>query len=478
MRSTQTKVRQPEQATAASTETEGGDLQDSLGDPLGAPIQMWQEGPATDALAADRVAPSAGHQLPQDVLGHMETAFDSDFSNVKVTESSAASDLGAKAFTRGDQIVAKPGAMDTSSDSGMALLGHELAHVEQQRGGETGGGVGGQVVESPALEASADAAGAKAAKGMKVDGGGSGGDGDLSGGAPAMMYSEGVPTSTGELRLSDGGKMAVPAGENYPNHQLWADSSVVSSANKQLEAAGSVIELTSGGSAVSFTDPTTKKATTLPGVTAKHRINGTSGDSMKLFADCGRSARDVTGGVGEKWGKMSAKYTKTEEPGPMEVKMAEMLGEEAPTGTSEEKFTGPSGHPKTFKKEMFDDLGLSTGKYDKPTDDQASKAGINEFADPEVGEAFTMLSGGDNFADAPGGKTWNFHWGGVVMKDGGDKLVLENYAVGDAEEQNADWEFAMYGSAKGTTFHDAHLGTKQHGEIPTTMTARPTKSVP
>lgn len=104
------------------------------------------------------------------------------------------------------------------------------------------------------------------------------------------------------------------------------------------------------------------------------------------------------------------------------------------------------------------------------------KVGINRFADPGVGEAYTISSGGPPKKDSKGKDimTWNFHWGGVVMKSttGSDNVTLENYA-GSAD---SEWLFQMYGvptdddARKGQTFHEQHRDThRQHGESPTTL---------
>jgi len=95
------------------------------------------------------------------------------------------------------------------------------------------------------------------------------------------------------------------------------------------------------------------------------------------------------------------------------------------------------------------------------------KAGINRYADPSVGQAYTVSSGG-----APkSNMTWNYHWGGVIMKAGSDNVTMEGYAgsVGEIYYQ-------IYGvpsatnARKGQTFHeqtrDEH---QQHGDAPTTM---------
>jgi hypothetical protein len=95
---------------------------------------------------------------------------------------------------------------------------------------------------------------------------------------------------------------------------------------------------------------------------------------------------------------------------------------------------------------------------------------INKSANPNVGQGYTMSSGGQNY---PRESTWNFHWGGVVMKsdDNKDNITLENYAMGGTTKvENDKWDFAMYGTEKkGQTFHEQHHDTKQHGDKPTTM---------
>ncbi len=98
------------------------------------------------------------------------------------------------------------------------------------------------------------------------------------------------------------------------------------------------------------------------------------------------------------------------------------------------------------------------------------KSGTNRHANPDVGDAYTISSGG---ADKPGTSTWNFHWAGVIFKSttGSDNITMENYAG----NQNTEWRLQMYGvptqgdARNGQTFHEKHYDTNQHGELPTTM---------
>lgn len=105
--------------------------------------------------------------IPDEVRTNMESAFNSDFSNVRVhTNSAQAKSIGAVAYTRGNDVHFAPGKYNPGSSSGKQLLGHELAHVVQQRQGRVKptGSVGGMPLnDSPSLEAEADRMGARAA---------------------------------------------------------------------------------------------------------------------------------------------------------------------------------------------------------------------------------------------------------------------------------------------------------------------------
>lgn len=92
--------------------------------------------------------------------------------------------------------------------------------------------------------------------------------------------------------------------------------------------------------------------------------------------------------------------------------------------------------------------------------------GINTGANPSVGGGYTL----NTEYDMPGFKsagqmTWNFHWAGVVMKDGTDNITLENYADGNGYDSiNTDWNFQMYGTVKkGQTFVEQHMASNTHG---------------
>lgn len=107
----------------------------------------------------------AGRPLPGAVRERMEGFFKADFSDVRVHVGPEAASIGALAFTTGSSIYFGPGQYNTDSQQGLALLGHELAHVVQQRQGRVRhpSGQGVAIVQDPLLEAEADRLGQRAA---------------------------------------------------------------------------------------------------------------------------------------------------------------------------------------------------------------------------------------------------------------------------------------------------------------------------
>jgi hypothetical protein len=110
------------------------------------------------------LARGGGAALPQTLLAKMEGAFGADFSQVRVHVGSQAARIGAVAFTAGNDIYFAPGRYQPESVIGQQLLGHELAHVVQQRQGRVrSASAGVSIVQDRALEAEADRLGLRAA---------------------------------------------------------------------------------------------------------------------------------------------------------------------------------------------------------------------------------------------------------------------------------------------------------------------------
>jgi GNAT superfamily N-acetyltransferase len=95
----------------------------------------------------------------------MEAAFGTSFADVRVHVGPEAASIGALAFTHGSDLYFAPGQYNPQTQHGQRLLGHELAHVLQQRAGRVHNplGSGLAVVQDAALEAEAERKGQRAA---------------------------------------------------------------------------------------------------------------------------------------------------------------------------------------------------------------------------------------------------------------------------------------------------------------------------
>ena len=112
--------------------------------------------------------------MPDDVRSKMENSFGTDFSGVNVHQNSEqASNIGALAYTQGNDVHFAPGQYNPGSTKGQELLGHELAHVVQQRQGRVKPDAeqkkGMNINSDTSLEKEADEMGEKAAQGKMAN---------------------------------------------------------------------------------------------------------------------------------------------------------------------------------------------------------------------------------------------------------------------------------------------------------------------
>ena len=118
---------------------------------------------ATTAVpeSVHQVLLSPGQSLDTATRSFMESRFGHDFSDVRAhTDAQAAESaraVNALAYTVGRDVVFGAGQFAPHTTSGKRLLGHELAHVVQQRGASTGGMLSMGDPASP-LESEADSA--------------------------------------------------------------------------------------------------------------------------------------------------------------------------------------------------------------------------------------------------------------------------------------------------------------------------------
>jgi outer membrane protein OmpA-like peptidoglycan-associated protein len=136
------KLKQSESSVAARQKTESAeahrtDLPSRVA-PSGLaalPNRLWQAGNrAINRLLSRR---DGGQPLAPQTRAEMERSFNADFSEVRIhddaTARAGADEIGAEAFTHGDDIYLADGASSPRTVEGKSLLAHELAHVVQQR---------------------------------------------------------------------------------------------------------------------------------------------------------------------------------------------------------------------------------------------------------------------------------------------------------------------------------------------------------
>jgi len=139
-----------------------------------AALQMYrghalQRKTSDDLGASGRISSAsvAGNRLPDIVANKMQNSLHVDTSNVNIHQnSSSATDVGALAYTQGNDIHFAPGQYNPESPQGQELIGHELTHVVQQRAGRvkpTTEIAGHPVNDDPKLEREADSMGKRAA---------------------------------------------------------------------------------------------------------------------------------------------------------------------------------------------------------------------------------------------------------------------------------------------------------------------------
>lgn len=418
--------------------------------------------------------------------------------------------LGAEAYTVGNSI-----AFGSASPSPF-LAAHEAAHVVQQANGvRMSRGMG---APGDSYERQADTAAELAVLGQSAQSvlPAAGPISAMTGPVQAYYKDNGV-------RIADDGKMAVPEESMIGSKTAYATPSLITSASAALKAATSVIELQPGGLSWKANDKDGNNEQDLVDIVPVNTTDGSKDTSMNMWADCGRSAKTVSGmdgGSGQGNASPVARYNKNgkERKGKqgdwMDIQKVRMMMDLFSTKSSWWKIFSPkykskldlsglnaklvvyndtkakwaaepdkeSGKALALQRKMailakeLDDMSRAEyEKLDADAKDQFDKeAGINMYADPEIGEAFHVSTGGNDHPDKdPDAGTWNFHWAGVVMKTGGDTMTLENYSVSDYAVQNEDWVMQIYGvGKKGQSAHEEHRDVhKQHGDAPTTMVA-------
>ncbi|MDQ0112688.1 eCIS core domain-containing protein [Paenibacillus harenae] len=123
--------------------------------------------PAQGGASSASSGGAGRNQLPLPLADKIQAAFKVDASTVNIhPNSSAAADVGALAYTQGNDIHFAPGQYNPESSQGQELIGHEMTHIVQQRVGRVKptteiGGL--PVNDDPKLEREAESMGRRTA---------------------------------------------------------------------------------------------------------------------------------------------------------------------------------------------------------------------------------------------------------------------------------------------------------------------------
>jgi len=431
---------------------------------------------------------SAARPLSRSLRVEMEALFGAGFTQVRVHESAPD---GPLACTRGEDVFIAPGAYDPRTPTGREILGHELAHVLQQRFGRVRGGTGQALEVEAALAGRAIARGEpvripgragarrtlatqcyqvvtplnRAAAGLVVVnaqnhapyqphdtflGQDKGGVGALSP-RSFLLAGGGVNISAANpaaanIRLSANGNMAIEDADLSTRQPkvCYASQAIINASNLALTARGSRFRLV-GDPAGLNQQSITVGGVTLLRVTVQNNNNHTAGLTMDAAQPCNQLIEQVIASnnlTPQFINPLAFPATPAYEyhiarallPPPQPAVLA---GPGVPLANTMRAIAV-----------AYSPAALGAGGAFVAL---LQNHGINEYAAPQVGQGFMTTSliaaaagasippGPPTYSDhyhLAGGvpmivhkdRTWNAHYGGVIAVDGTDVITLENYA--------------------------------------------------
>jgi hypothetical protein len=279
-------------------------------------------------------------------------------------------------------------------------------------------------------------------------------------------------------RLSETGETLT-----FHGHDAYATPALIASAGAILRAKQSGVDIADGGAGPQVDAPDGSGVKALSKVDVKQVSDPAS---KEFFGDCGRMARDVMGpaakdtpasvvcspgGVPRVIDPVISKKAAKEELAVMlflDRRIRDTPGYETMSAEDKKKIADAAYSEymalSDTAKEEFIKKQLKEGRFPA---DKAKELGIDEYAAPAIGEAYTIVRSG---ATGPG--EYPYHWAAVIMIAGENRVTFENAAESSAYDQkNTKWYIETYGPAsKAQSYHEewkTAFGTDPH-----TLTAR------
>ncbi|MGO4883320.1 MAG: hypothetical protein ACLP59_21260 [Bryobacteraceae bacterium] len=271
---------------------------------------------------------------------------------------------------------------------------------------------------------------------------------------------KGVSPGAVFAKLSETGEAFTAGGQT-----AFATPALINSANGLLTAKQSGVIISPGAGAMTVEAPDNSGSKTLSKVDVKFAADPTG---KKFYGDCRQASREVMGPSSTRVPEeamCSPGGTPAMVPGnPLDLVAKTLFLDQRIRDTPNYDPLTPEEKNQVAKKAAEDFENLSPEEKDKlrkskVTEEAAKRMGIDQFAQPGVGEAFASFRGDK----APLGQ-FGFHYATVIMVAGEDRVTLEN-AGGDPDQLTAKWLMEMYGPAsKNQTFQEEHenLGQNVH----------------
>jgi hypothetical protein len=368
--------------------------------------------------------------------------------------------MGARALAHGSHLYFAPGHYNPTTAQGEQLLAHELAHVLQQRSGRAGNpfGSGIALLRDPALEAEAERMSKPAVAQPKTS------FAVQRKAAVIQRYWQGAHS-----RISSGDKMIL-----VDKRHLFAKRDAIEEAAAALRQTGAVVTLVAGNERHDFASGQfylVSPAVNAEAVAGKlwTRLRAKQSDgSYRSFADCFRTSATVSG---INPGLQNQREELRLATGTIPV-MSKLAARDHGVGDSPAAraagsffeyalplFLQRALADEGVRNQLTDDIVTELDKYSKlpigltksgrapmvykkilahaPAKALfATTFGINESLAPAIGTAITQVNDQAE-KEASQEDKWNFHWAGVIMRDGSDYVTLENCAV-ELDEATAE----------------------------------------
>lgn len=253
------------------------------------------------------------------------------------------------------------------------------------------------------------------------------------------------PGNNGLGRVSETGETLTQS-----SHEAFATPQLIEEAANVLKAkhAGIALWVDKGaaGKNVEAPDGSGTRQLAHLGVTLSTDPSG-----QNYYSDCRQAARNVMGPVAEQE-KASANLGGQERQldpagGPLDNVALLLYLDKKIKANPDYDTLSPADKDAFIRKTTgefndLDDAEKDKLKKDPVNQNRARELGIDQYVKPDVGEGYAVYN-----ADKPGVNAFFFHYAGVIMAPGSDRVTLENEG-GGKDEMSTQWKIETYGTVK------------------------------